>query len=97
MGKFVSPKDDVSFKYLFLNETVRLHFISDVLGIPLEEIRSVRLANPFLWKKHYERLKRCICISILGFNMDEMTSVIQCSDGGGTGYVADKDKKSWNS
>ena len=76
---------------------LRLHFISDVLGISLEEIRSVRLANTFLWKKHYERLKRCICISILGFNMDEMNSVIQFSDGGGTGYVADKDKKSWNS
>ena len=124
MGKFVSLKDDFSFKYLFLNETVRLHFISDVLGIPLEEIRSVRLANTFLWKRyfqekqgildvlielnnagkinielqiralaywdkrslfylaklftegllrgeHYERLKRCICISILGFNLDE--------------------------
>lgn len=49
MGNFVSLKDDVSFKYLFLNETVRRHFISDVLGIPTEEIRSVRLANTFLW------------------------------------------------
>ena len=47
MGKFVSLKDDVSFKYLFLNETVRLHFISDALGIPPEDIRSVRLANTF--------------------------------------------------
>ena len=124
MGKIITLKDDASFKYLFLNETVRLHFISDVLGIPLEEIRSVRLANTFLWKRyfrekqgildvlielnnaskinielqiralaywdkrslfylaklftegllrgeHYERLKRCICISILGFNLDE--------------------------
>ena len=124
MGKFVSLKDDVSFKYLFLNETVRLYFISDVLGIPPEEIRSVRLANTFLWRRYlrekqgildvlielnnidrinielqiralahwdrrslfylaklftegflrgerYERLKRCICISILGFNLDE--------------------------
>ena len=39
MGKIITLKDDASFKYLFLNETVRLHFISDVLGIPLEEIR----------------------------------------------------------
>lgn len=124
MGKFVSLKDDVSFKYLFLNAMVRLHFISDVLEIPTEEIRSVRLANTFLWRRysrekqgildvlielnnsskinielqiralaywdkrcmfylaklftegllrgeHYERLKRCVCISILGFNLDE--------------------------
>ena len=123
MGKLISPKDDVSFKYLFLNEVVRLHFISDVLGISPEEICSVRLANTFLWRRylrekqgildvfielnnaskinielqikalaywdkrslfylaklftedllmgdHYEQLKRCICISILGFNLD---------------------------
>ena len=124
MEKFISLKDDVSFKYLFLNETVRLHFISDVLGIPPEEINSVRLANTFLWRRyfrekqgildvlielnnaskinielqiralsywdrrslfylaklftegllrgeHYEWLKRCVCISILDFNLDE--------------------------
>lgn len=53
MGKFVSLKDDVSFKYLFLNATVRLHFISDVLGIPTEKIRSVRLANTFLWRRYF--------------------------------------------
>ena len=51
MGKIISLKYDFSFKYLFLNEAVRRHFISDVLGIPLEEIRSVRLANTFLWKR----------------------------------------------
>ena len=124
MGKFVSLKDDVSFKYLFLNEKVQLHFISDILGIPPEEIHSVWLANTFLWRRyfrekqgildvlielnntskinielqikalshwdrrslfylaklftegplrgeHYERLKRCVCISILDFNLDE--------------------------
>lgn len=123
MGKIISLKYDFSFKYLFLNETVRRHFISDALGIPLEEIRSARLANTFLWKRYrmqkqgildvvvelnndsrvnielqieilaywdkrslfylsklftegllsgqkYERLKRCINISILGFNLD---------------------------
>lgn len=124
MGKIISLKYDFSFKYLFLNETVRRHFISDALGIPLEEIRSVRLSNTFLWKRYwkqkqgildvvvelngnskvniemqiemlsywdkrslfylaklftegllsgqkYDKLKRCICISILGFNLDE--------------------------
>lgn len=124
MGKIISLKYDFSFKYLFLNETVRRYFIRDILGIPLEEIHSVRLANTFLWKRHrkqkqgildivvelnndskvdielqievlsywdkrslfylsklftegllsgqkYEKLKRCICISILDFNLDE--------------------------
>ena len=124
MGKIISLKYDFSFKYLFLNEVVRRHFISDALGIPLEEIRSVKLANTFLWKRYrkqkqgildvvvelngdskvnielqiemlsywdkrslfylaklftegllsgqkYDKLKRCICISILGFNLDE--------------------------
>ena len=124
MGKIVSLKFDFSFKHLFLNEEVRRHFISDVLGIPLEEIREVRLVNTFLWKRYrrqkqgivdvlvelnhdsrvnielqiemlaywdkrslfylsklftkgllsgqkYEKLRRCVCISVLGFNLDE--------------------------
>ena len=124
MGKIIPLKYDFSFKHLFLNEEVRRHFISDMLGIPIEEICSVRLANTFLWKRYqkqkqgildvlvelnddskvnielqiemlsywdkrslfylsklfteslltgqkYQKLKRCICISILGFNPDE--------------------------
>ena len=124
MGKSISLRYDFTFKYLFLNEVVRRHFISDALGIPLEEIQSVRMANTFLWKRYwrqkqgildvvvelnddskvnielqiemlsywdkrslfylsklftevllsgqkYDKLKRCICISILGFNLDE--------------------------
>lgn len=124
MGKIISLKYDFSFKYLFQNEAVRRYFISDALGIPLEDIRSVRLSNTFLWKQYwkqkqgildvvvelnndskvnielqievmsywdkrslfywskmftegllsgqkYKKLKRCICISILGFNLDE--------------------------
>lgn len=124
MGKIVSLKYDFSFKHLFLNEEVRRHFISDVLGIPLEEIREVRLANTFLWKRYwrqkqgildvlvelnheskvnielqiemlahwdkrslfylsklftegllsgqkYEKLKRCVCISVLAYNLNE--------------------------
>ena len=123
MGKIISLKYDFSFKHLFLNEVVRRHFISDALGIPLDDIHSVRLANTFLWKRYrrqkqgildvvvelnndstvnielqikmlsywdrrslfywsklftegllsgqkYDKLKRCICISILDFNLD---------------------------
>lgn len=124
MRKIISLKYDFSFKHLFLNEVVRRYFISDALGIPLDDIRSVRLVNTFLWKQYrkhkqgildvvmelndnskvnielqigmlsywdkrslfylsklftegllsgqkYDKLKRCISISILGFNLDE--------------------------
>lgn len=30
---------------------MRKQFLSDVLGIPLEEIREVRVLTPFLWKR----------------------------------------------
>lgn len=52
MGNFISLKHDYAFKEVFRNETVRRHFVSDVLGIPLDEIRSVRLHNTFLWTQH---------------------------------------------
>ena len=122
--EIISLKYDFSFKSLFRSEIVRKYFISDALAIPVERIKSVRLANPHLWKRYrkqklgildvlvelnddskvnielqikmmkhwdkrnlfylakmftddllmgedYTRLKRCICISILDFNMDE--------------------------
>ena len=40
--KFIPPKSDVAFKELMRNEEVRRHFISDVLQIPLEEIKIGR-------------------------------------------------------
>lgn len=49
---FILPKSDVCFKELFRNEIIRKYFISDVTGIPLSDIKSVKLANPFLWKSH---------------------------------------------
>ena len=64
MGQIISLKYDFTFKHLFLNREVRRHFISDALGIPLDEIREVHLANAFLWQ-------RCVYISVLGFNLDE--------------------------
>jgi len=51
----ISLKADDAFKELFAHEAVRKQFLSDVLGIPREQIRSVRVANPFLrrlfWKQ----------------------------------------------
>lgn len=43
-----SLKEDFVVKELFAHEKVRKQFLSDVLGIPIGEIRSVRMINPFL-------------------------------------------------
>ena len=122
--KIVSPKSDFCLKELLSNTVVLRHFISDVLGIPTEQIRSLRLAGTFLWKRYknqklgildvlaemnddtkidielqvkmsrfwdkrqlfylskmytselrfgedYDRLKRCVCISILDFPLTD--------------------------
>ena len=53
--RIISPKCDFCMKELFENETIRKYFISDVLGLPVEEIKSVRLMNPFLWKRRQEQ------------------------------------------
>lgn len=67
MGNFISLKNDYVFKEIFRSETVRRHFVSDVLGIPLEEIRSVRLHNTFLWTQH-KRQKQGILDVLLILN-----------------------------
>ncbi len=122
--KIVLPKYDFVLKMLMENEKVRKYFISDVLNIPPEEIKSVQVSNPFLWKRHirhklgildvllilnndkkinielqvkmvknwdkrvlfytskmftedllagqnYQKLKKCISISLLDFNLDK--------------------------
>lgn len=47
----ISLKNDYAFKELFTYEKVRKQFLSDVLGIPAEEIHQVRITNPHLWKR----------------------------------------------
>lgn len=49
---FIAPKSDTCMKELFRNKTVLKYFISAVLAIPPEEIRTVYLKNTFLWKRH---------------------------------------------
>lgn len=46
--RIISPKSDVGAKGMFRNEIVLKYFVSDVIGIPVEEIRSIRLMNTFL-------------------------------------------------
>lgn len=68
MEKF-SLKTDDAFKELFAHEKVRKRFLSDVLGIPMAEIRSVRLAAPFL-RRRFRRQKQGILDVVLELNDD---------------------------
>lgn len=56
------------------NETVRRHFISDVLGIPPENIKAVRLENPFL-SRHSRQEKQCILDVRMQLNDDSRINV----------------------
>ena len=39
-------------KELFRNPVIRKYFISVVLNIPVEMIRSTRLLNTYLWRRY---------------------------------------------
>ena len=49
---FLSAKHDDCAKELFRNPVILKHFLSDISGIPTEEIRSLKLLNPFLGRHH---------------------------------------------
>ena len=55
--ELISLKADFAAKELFAHEKVRKQFLSDKLGIPLKDIKSVRLLNPFL-RRRYKRQKQ---------------------------------------
>lgn len=67
--KILQPKNDFCIKELFENETVRTYFVSDILGIPLSEIRSVKLKNPFL-RRRFEKQKLGILDILIELNDD---------------------------
>lgn len=48
----ISAKYDDVFQELLHHPVVLRYFIGDVLGIPQHKIRSVRLKNTLLWKRH---------------------------------------------
>lgn len=64
-GKFLPPKSDVAFKELMRNEMVRRYFISDVLEIPLEEIKEVRLENTFLSRRSRREKQGILDVRVL--------------------------------
>ena len=65
--EIISPKTDFCAKELFSHETIRKHFISDVTGIPMDDIRSVRLGNPYL-RKRYRKQKQGIMDILVELN-----------------------------
>jgi len=72
--KIIPLKYDFCAKEVMENEIVRKHFISDVLGIPLKDIRSVRIINPFLWKR-YQNQKQGILDIQMELNDDTKINV----------------------
>ena len=109
--KIIPLKYDFCAKEVIENETVRTHFISDVLEIPLNDIRSVRIINPTLWKR-YKNQKQGILDIQMELNDDtkinvevqlkskddwEKRSVFYLAgNGGGFEYDKIKDEKRWN-
>lgn len=72
--KVIPLKYDFCVKEVMENETVRTHFISDVLSIPLKDIKSVRILNPFLWKR-YKKQKLGILDIQLELNDDAKINI----------------------
>lgn len=63
--RLVSLKYDYAFHELFSHEGIRKQFISDVTGIPLEKIKSVRLDNPFLWKRYRMQKQGILDVAVI--------------------------------
>lgn len=70
----ISPKYDYCMKELFSNEVIRRHFISEVTGIPIEDIRTARLANTFLWRR-YRKQKQGILDVLVEMNDDTKVNI----------------------
>ncbi len=70
----ISPKYDDFLKKMFHNEIVLTYFISDMLGIPREDIRTVRLKNTFLWRR-YQKQKLGIVDVLAELNDDTKINI----------------------
>ena len=72
--EIISLKTDYAYREVFSYENVRKQFLSDVMGIPLGEIRRVRVVTPFLWKRR-ARQKQGILDMALELEMDSGVKV----------------------
>ena len=72
--EIISLKFDDVYQGVFAHESVRKQFLGDVLGIPLESIRTVRIVTPYLWKR-YRSQKLGILDMVLELNDDTKINV----------------------
>lgn len=72
--KLISLKYDEVYREVFAHESVRKQFLSDVMGIPLESIRTARLVTPHLWRR-YRSQKLGILDIALELNDDTKANV----------------------
>lgn len=72
--EIISLKYDEMYRSVFAHESVRKQFLSDVLDIPLESIRTARLVTPYLWKR-YRSQKLGILDMVLELNDDTKINV----------------------
>ena len=72
--EIISMKTDYAYREVFSHENVRKQFLSDVMGIPLGEIRRVRVVTPFLWKRR-ARQKQGILDMALEMDSDAKVNV----------------------
>lgn len=91
--EIISLKCDYCFKEWLANETIRRYFISDVLDIPVEDIRSVKLGNTFLWKRY--RMQKQGILDVLvelnnrtKINIEMQTTFMNCWDRRNLFYLA---------
>ena len=64
MQMIISPQWDYCMKELFRNPVIRKYFISAVLNIPVEAIRSVRLMNIYLWRQYWYQQQRILDVLV---------------------------------
>lgn len=70
----ISPKWDYCIKELFRNPVIRKYFISVVLNIPVEMIRSTQLLNTYLWRR-YRYQKQGILDVLVELNDDTKINI----------------------
>lgn len=91
--EIVSLKYDYCFKEWMSNETVRRYFISDVLNIAVEDIKSVRLANTFLWRGYRKQKQGILDVLVelnnsTKINIEMQTKFMSCWDKRNLFYLA---------
>ena len=76
----MKPKVDFAFKEIMANEKARIGFLSAVLKIKPEEIKSTQVLNTYLQKVHEDDKQGILDVRILMNNDTEIDTEIQLSE-----------------